>query len=92
MLHCVKSHLYKFGNILLKNSIRWAGAKFIKIAKYTRKLQNFGYARRGYVAIRTNSFGDIIVDAHPDEQRNDDTRRLRFNQRGKLTGCIIRNA
>lgn len=45
------------------------------------------------ILLYTNSLGDIIINVRADEERNDDTTGpLRFNQRGKLTGRIIRNA
>lgn len=48
---------------------------------------------RKSIAIQTNSLVDVIINVRPDAERNDDTTRpLRFNQRGKLTGRIIRNA
>lgn len=73
-----------------------AGTIFIKIAKLqnTRSLQARIVNRdRDTTAIQTNSLGDVIINVRPDEERNDDTTRpLRFHQRGKLTGRIIRNA
>jgi len=79
-----------------KKPVVCVAVMFIKIAKcpivYEDRSLDRGRDIRESIAIRTSSFGDIIADARRDEERNDDMRPLRFNQRGKLTGCIIRNA